>query len=62
MKKVTSIKQANDVLEANGGYCVKVDGLYFAVCDDHFISEVFDDKTELLKWATFTFWNRDFWG
>ena len=62
MKKVTTIKQANDVLQAHGGYCIKEDGNYFAICHDQFISEMFDNKADLLSWATFTFWNRDLWG
>ena len=62
MKKVTTIKQANEVLQAHGGYCKKFEGDYFAIFNDQFISEMFDNKEELLAWATFTFWNRDLWG
>lgn len=62
MKKVTTIKQANEVLQAHGGYCKKIEGDYYAMCRDQFISEIFDNKKDLLNWATFTFWNRDLWG
>lgn len=62
MKKVTTIKQANEVLQAHGGYCKKIEGDYYAMCFDHSIREIFDNKKDLLNWATFTFWNRDLWG
>jgi len=61
MKKATTIKQVNSVLQAHGGCCIKKDGDYFAICDDHFIGEMFDNKADLLDWATFTFWNLDLW-
>jgi hypothetical protein len=62
MKKLTTIKQVNDVLQAHGGYCIKEGGNYFAICRDHCISEMFDNKAELLGWATFALWNLDMWG
>jgi len=62
MKKLTTIKQVNDVLQAHGGYCIKEGGNYFAICRDRRISEMFDNKAELLGWATFALWNLDMWG
>ena len=58
MKKVRTIKYIKEVLKNYDGYVGKDPEGYYYVCLDC-IDEWFDNRQELLAWATFTFWNRD---
>ena len=58
MKKVRTIKFIKEVLANYDGYVGKDTDGYYYVCLDC-MDEWFENRQELLAWATFTFWNRD---